>query len=90
MKPDMGQVPSGLGNLVSKTEPKQRNLQKFRQSKRRTSRKKTTILPPPIELSEFTPHRVEVRIPNSIPEEAEQNVWMKSLWDEIQEANAKR
>ena len=89
-KTDMGQVLNGSGNLVSETETKTRKSQKSKRNKRRASRKRTTILPPPMELSEFTPIHREERVPVSIPEEVEQEDWMKSLWDEILEANAKK
>ena len=68
-KIDMGQVLNGSGNLVSEKEPKTRKSQKSKHSKRKASRKRTTILPPPMELSEFTPIHREERVPVSIPEE---------------------
>ena len=54
-----------------------------------TNTHRKTVSPPPQEILES---KVEPKmvVPNSVLEEEKEKEWMKSLWDEIREANTNR
>ena len=84
----MERVPSGSRNLVSSDGTIMEGPQKTnKRRKRRANTQRKTRSPQPQETME---PKVEPKmvVPNSVSEEEKE--WMKSLWDEIQEANANR
>ena len=77
-----GQVPSGLGNLVSSDGAITEGPQKTNKRRRhRANARRKVESPPPQETME---PKVEPKmvVPNSVSEE-KQEEWMKSLWDDI-------
>ena len=82
------QVPSGPGNLVLPNGAKMLSPQKSNKCKKRSSKSQTkeaTQLPSDIELKD-KPVKI---VPNILADETEED-WMRKLWNEIQEANARK
>ena len=86
---ERGQVPSGSRNLISSDGVIIEGPQKTNKRRgRRANTHRKTESPPPQEVME-SKVEPEMVVPNSVLEEKEET-GMKSLWDEIQEANVNR
>ena len=82
------QLPSGPGNLVLPNEVETVSPQKGNKRKKRSSKSQTkeaTQFPYDLELKD-EPIKI---VPNSLADKIEED-WMQKLWDEIQEANARK
>ena len=85
---EMGQVPSGSGDLVPgngnvTSDPQNNNKRRRRTSKKRQTETPLTETPKPTREEAEDNHEV---IPNSFPGETE-DTWVKSLWNEVRRAN---